>query len=122
MGFCPECGEEYQPEIAACPKCRIVLVTEPPPAPGPVVVHRVPDATAGAMLCGILQHNGIHAILRSSTIPAYGIVRRDWGTTAWGEIIVPAAEAEEARAIITDYLTALEEGGRVRDEDVEEPE
>jgi hypothetical protein len=46
-------------------------------------------------------------------------VRRDWSTTAWGEILVPRAEAHEARALIADYLDALERGGTVRDEDVE---
>ena len=47
-------------------------------------------------------------------------MRRDWSTTAWGEILVPAEEAEEARELIADYLGALERGGAVRDEDVED--
>jgi hypothetical protein len=47
-------------------------------------------------------------------------VRRDWRTSAWGEILVPPTEAEEARELIADYLSALERGGAVRDEDVEE--
>jgi hypothetical protein len=99
-----------------------VLAAEPPaPAddPAPEVVQRVPDAAAGAMLCGILEHNGIPAILRSATLPGYGSVRRDWSTTAWGEILVPSDAAEEARALIADYLAALERGGVVQDEDVE---
>jgi hypothetical protein len=48
------------------------------------------------------------------------MVRRDWSTTAWGEILVPREEAAEARALIEDYLRELERGGEVRDEDVEE--
>ena len=56
----------------------------------------------------------------AATLPGYGVVRRDWSTTAWGEILVPGAEAGEARAVIADYLAALEHGGMVRDEDVEE--
>ena len=97
----------------------MVLSAEPPKEPTPEVVHRVPDAAAGALLCGILEHHGIRAILRSATLPGYGTVRRDWGTTAWGEIMVPASEAAEARALIADYLDALERGGQVRDDDVE---
>jgi len=121
MGFCPECGAEYPPEIAACPRCRVVLNAEPPdPTPEtPEVVHRVPDAASGALLCGVLEHHGIQAMLRSATIPGYGSGRRDWTTTAWGEIIVPRADAAEARALLADYLAALERGGEVRDEDVE---
>lgn len=123
MPFCPECGTEYAPEIVACPRCRVVLVSERP-TPGdeasPTVVHRVPDAAAGALLCGVLEHAGIRAILRSATLPAYGTVMRDWSTTSWGEILVARSELDDARAVITDYLGALEHGGMVRDEDVEE--
>lgn len=120
MPFCPECGAEYEPAVAACPRCRVVLVPEPPAPPGePVVVHRVPDAASGALLCGMLEHNGVHTVLRSATLPGYGTVRRDWATSAWGEILVAPADSAEARALIADYLLALERGGQVRDEDVE---
>jgi len=120
MAWCPECGTEYGPEIAACPRCRVVLSAEPPRtrAEPPEVVHRVPDAAAGALLCGMLEHHGIPTVLRSATLPGYGVVRRDWVTTAWGEILVARAAAPEARALIAEYLAALERGGRVRDEDV----
>jgi len=120
-GWCPECGERYGAGIVACPACRVVLADEPPPRPGvPVVVHRVPDAASGALLAGVLENHGLRVHLRSATLPAYGAVRRDWGTSAWGELLVPPEEAEEAREVIAGYLAALERGGRVRDEDVEE--
>lgn len=118
--FCPECGREYAPEIAACPQCRVVLVDEPPAfGDSPVAVHRVPDAAAGALLCGVLEDEDIRTVLRPATLPGYGTVRRDWGTTHWGEILVARGDAAEARAILADYLAALERGGAVRDEDVE---
>lgn len=121
MGFCPECRAEYDEAIAACPRCRVLLSSTPPDrAHEPVVVHRVPDAASGALLCGILEHQGIPAVLRSATLPGYGTVRRDWSTTAWGEILVPLADADQARFWIAQYLTALERGGAVRDEDVED--
>lgn len=122
MKHCPDCGRDYDDDIVACPACREVLVAGAAPGPGPTVVHRVPDAAAGALLCGMLEHHGIHALLRSTTLPAYGQVLRDWSTTAWGEILTPAGEAEAARALIADYLSELERGGRVRDEDVLEHE
>ena len=124
MGFCPECGESYEPAVVACPRCRAVLVADPPSdaAASPEVVHRVPDAAAGALLCGVLEHHDIAAILRSATLPGYGSIRRDWSTSAWGEILVSGADAAEARALIADYLLALERGGQVRDEDVEAAE
>ena len=121
MPYCPECGAAYEEAVAACPRCRIVLEAEPAAGPSPPeVVHRVPDAAAGALLCGVLEHHGVRALLKSATLPGYGSVRRDWSTTAWGEILVAHEDAAEARALIADYLGALERGGEVRDEDVED--
>lgn len=120
-GWCPECGTRYGPGTVACPSCRVLLADHPPTrAESPVVVHRVPDAAAGALLAGLLEHHGLRVHLRSATLPGYGDVRRDWGTSAWGELLVRPEDADEAREVIADYLAALERGGRVRDEDVEE--
>ena len=118
--YCPECAARYGAGTVACPHCRAVLVAELPATGGaPVVVHRVPDAAAGALLAGLLEHHGLRVHLRSATLPGYGNVRRDWGTTAWGELLVSPDDAEEAREVISGYLAALERGGQVRDEDVE---
>lgn len=127
LRICPECKTAYPPEVVACPRCREVLEEEPEsPEEGGgklvtelQVVHRVPDIAAGHMLRGVLEHQGINALLRSNTLPGYGDVRADWGTTAWGDILVADEDADEARAILTDYLEALQRGGAVRDEDVE---
>ncbi|HKQ57307.1 MAG TPA: hypothetical protein VJY35_05530 [Candidatus Eisenbacteria bacterium] len=120
MGYCPECGAAYDPPVVACPRCRVVLGPEPVDPEGPPqVIHRVPDAAAGALLEGMLEHHGIRAVLRSTSLPAYGSVRRDWSTSAWGEILVSPEDAAEARSLIADYLQALERGGEVRDEDVD---
>jgi len=117
--WCPECGAGYDEAIVACPRCRVVLTDEPPiESTAPVVVHRVPDPAAGALLAGVLEHHGLHAFLRSTTVPGYGEMRRDWATSAWGELLVTPAEAAEAREVIAEYLAALERGGSVRDEDV----
>jgi hypothetical protein len=88
------------------------------PVTVPQVVYRVPDAAAGALLCGVLEYHGIPTVLRNATLPGYGSVRRDWATSAWGEILVAGASVEEARVLIADYLLALDQGGEVRDEDV----
>jgi len=124
VGFCPECGREYEPAVVACPRCRVVLVAErvDPDAIDPVVVHRVPDAVAGALLCGVLEHEGIRSVLRAATLPGFSSVRRDWGTSAWGEILVAPTDAPEARAILSDYLSALERGGPLSEDSEETDE
>jgi hypothetical protein len=125
MPFCPECGLGYPPAIVACPRCRVILSPEPARlVEGDLaeVVSRVPDEAAGVLLCGILEQHGVPALLRSATLPGYGFVRRDWSTSAWGEILVVRSLAAEARALISDYLQALAGGGAVRDEDVEAAE
>ena len=122
MGHCPECGAGYPPAVVACPRCRVVLEPIRAPEEGAFeIVHRVPDTVAGALLCGVLDHHGIPSILRAATLPGYGSVRRDWSTSAWGEILVSRTFAAEARGVLADYLEALAEGGAVRDEDVEAP-
>lgn len=121
MAWCPDCGREYGPGTVACPECRSMLADEPPVRRADVVVcHRVPDAASGALLCGVLENNGVTAVLRSARLPGYGDIRRDWATHAWGEILVPGEALEEAQEIISDYLAALDLGGAVRDEDVED--
>jgi hypothetical protein len=120
MGRCPECGASYAEGVVACPRCRAVLESAPAlERDVSEVVHRVPDAVAGALLCGVLDHHGIPAVLRAATLPGYGWVRRDWSTSAWGEILVTRSFAAEAKAVLADYLQALAEGGAVRDDDVE---
>jgi hypothetical protein len=122
VGFCPECGREYEPAVVACPRCRAVLVAEriDPDSIDPVVVHRVPDAVAGALLCGVLEHEGIRSVLRAATLPGLPAVRRDWATSAWGEILVAPTDVAEARAVLADYLAALERGGPLPGEPVED--
>jgi hypothetical protein len=123
MSRCPECGALYAEGVVACPGCRAVLEPDTAPDHDPAeVVHRVPDAVAGALLCGVLDHHGIPALLRAATLPGYGWVRRDWSTSAWGEIVVARSCAAEAKAVLADYLQALAEGGEVRDDDVEAAE
>ena len=120
-GWCPECGQRYDAGTVACPHCRAVLTDEPPATGGaPVVVHKVPDVAAGALLSGLLEYHGLRVYLRSATLPGYGDVRRDWGTSTWGELLVSPDDADEARELIGEYLAALERGGQVRDEDVED--
>ena len=83
------------------------------------VAHRVPDEASGVLLVGVLESQGIEAVLRSAQVAGYGLtLKRDWSTIAWGEILVADAHLDEARSIIAEYLAALQEGGPVTDAEV----
>ncbi|MEO5988805.1 MAG: DUF2007 domain-containing protein [Candidatus Eisenbacteria bacterium] len=84
-----------------------------------LVAHRVPDEASGVLLVGVLESQGIEAVLRSANVPGYGTwLKRDWSTTAWGEILVAAADVDEARNIIAEYVAALQQGGQLNDSEV----
>jgi len=86
------------------------------------VAHRVPDEASGVLLVGVLESQGIEAVLQSSNVAGYGTaLKRDWSTTGWGEILVAAANVDEARSIIAEYVAALQQGGQVTDADVGPP-
>jgi len=83
MVHCPECGARYPSAVVACPRCRVVLEPIVGADEGGVeVVHRVPDVVAGALLCGVLEHHDIPAILRAATLPGYGSGRHGWSAAA----------------------------------------
>mgnify|MGYP001571134550 CR=1 FL=1 len=83
------------------------------------VAYRVPDESSGVLLVGVLESQGIEAVLRSAQVAGYGMtLKRDWSTIAWGEILVADAHLEEARSILTEYVAALQQGGAVTDADV----
>lgn len=83
------------------------------------VVYRVPDESSGVLLVGVLESQGIEAVLRSAQVAGYGMtLKRDWSTIAWGEILVADVHLEEARSIIAEYVAALAQGGAVTDADV----
>jgi hypothetical protein len=127
MPVCPECRAVYPPAVVACPRCREILVDEDAlgedegesPFSELEVIQRVPDVAAGELLRGMLEHEGIPAVLRSTALPGYGGVRRDWGTSAWGELLVASEDAPAARELLAQYLEAMQRGGEVTDEDVE---
>lgn len=84
-----------------------------------VVAHQVPDEVTGVLLVGVLESQGINAVLRSANVAGYGgWLKRDWSTIAWGEILVAHEHVDEAREILGEYLAAMQQGGQVTDADV----
>jgi hypothetical protein len=105
--ICPECHASYEDGVILCRNCRAALVeTLPPGEPEDLFVDLkdVPDPVTAAMWQGALESQGIHAVVHSNALPAYGDVLRDWSTQAWGTLRVPRAEYDEATAVLEDFL------------------
>ena len=115
MPICPECDTPYETGVVVCRRCRVPLVdsADPPSEAGgePSLewisladVSPVPNAVTAAMWKGALESQGLHPVVRSHAIPAYGEVLRDWTTKAWGTLLVPDDELDEARLVLEDFL------------------
>lgn len=121
MPFCPKCRAEYVEGVEMCPDCQVPLVQKLPPKDEVgyielVEFQRVPDEVSGVMMKGILESNGIDAVLRAAKIPWYNGIASTWSAYYWGKIMVPKDELERGRKILDEYLRSLE------GEDAEEDE
>jgi hypothetical protein len=119
MPFCPECHASYEEGVVLCRNCRAALVDSLPPGGEEdafVELRDVPDAVTGAMWQGALESQGLHAVIRSHALPAYGDVLRDWSAKAWGSLVVPRHEYDEARAVLEDFLATAAEKAPAEDE------
>jgi hypothetical protein len=129
MPICPECRTPYEPGVVVCRSCRVPLVDsadEPALLRSPreddefvslAAVRTVPNAVTAAMWKGALESQGLHPVVRSHAIPAYGEVLRDWTTRAWGMLLVPDDELEEARLVLEDFLATAATRGAEHDDD-----
>ena len=124
MPFCPECRRSYEAGVVLCRDCQSPLVDELPVAVGGdesgyVLLHEVPDAVTAAMWQGALESQGLHPVVQSNALPAYGSVMRDWSAQAWGALVVPNDEYEEAKSVLEDFLTTAESKAPGEGEDPE---
>ena len=128
MPICPECRTPFEPGVVACRNCRVPLVDPADPSSEAggepslewialADVSPVPNAVTAAMWKGALESQGLHPVVRSHAIPAYGEVLRDWTTRAWGTLLVPEDEIAEARMVLADFLATAETKGGASGED-----
>ncbi|HKX18230.1 MAG TPA: dihydrodipicolinate synthase family protein [bacterium] len=68
-------------------------------------VHTAGDEVEALMLQGALEQAGIPVALRSRQMPGYGAVFEK-ATGVWGDLLVPDERADDATALIRDYLAA----------------
>jgi len=124
MRICPECRTPYEPAVVACRTCRVPLVDpaevgaeDSPEWVELVSVREVPNSVIAALWKGALESQGLHPVVRSHAIPAYGEVLRDWTTRAWGNLLVPADEHAEAMLVLDDFLATAAANPDASEED-----
>jgi hypothetical protein len=124
MPFCPECRRSYETGVVLCRDCQSHLVDELPKAAGwdesgYVLLREVPDSVTAAMWLGALESQGLHPVVQSNALPAYGNVLRDWSAQTWGALVVPSSEYEEAQVVLDDFLSTAASKAPGEDEDPE---
>lgn len=125
MPTCPECRATYDPGVVLCRDCRVPLVPAEELERGErewvslAEVRTLPNAVTAAMWKGALESQGLHPIVRSHAIPAYGEVLRDWTTRAWGTLLVPEDELAEARLVLEDFLATAASSAPGDDDEAE---
>ena len=120
MPFCPECKAEYRTEIQMCPECQVELVPEQSLEDVVEyvdweVVRDVPSEMVGNLIQGVLEAEGIEALVRPHEIGALGGARLQ---PEWGEVRVHRDDLERAKQIVEAY-TAIAEANSLADEDPE---
>ena len=128
MPFCPECRKSYEEGVVLCRDCRAGLVDSLADAGASgeetgvewvslVPLRPVPNAVTAAMWRGALESQGLHPVVRSNALPAYGEVLRDWSATSWGSLLVPEEELEEATSVLDDFIATAAQSGDITDEE-----
>ena len=111
MLFCPECSAEYTSDVSICADCQVELVPERLPEDTVEyvdweVVQEIPSEFVGNLIKGVLEGEGIDAVVRPHEISALGGIRLE---SEWGEILVLSDQVQNAKKIIEDHLAGLPE-------------
>ena len=109
MPFCPECDAEYTSDVSICADCQVELVTERLPADTVEyvdweVVQEVPNEFVGNLIKGVLEGEGIDAVVHPHGISALAGIRFE---SEWGEVLVHADQVQKAKTVVQDYLASL---------------
>ena len=123
MSFCPECSAEYTSDVLICADCQVELVPERLSEDAPEyidweVVQEIPSEFVGNLIKGVLEGEGIDAVVRPHEISALGGIRLE---SEWGEVLVYADQVQNAKSIIEDHLANLS-GDALENQDLDSKE
>jgi hypothetical protein len=124
MPICPECRRAWPDGVVLCRDCRVALedmlddahddahddVHDESGTGGAhvrlVPLRDVPDPVIAALWQGALESQGLHPVVHSRALPGYGQILQGWNSPAWGELLVPEDELEEAGVVLADFIAA----------------
>ena len=116
MPVCPECRRTWPEGVVLCRDCRVGLLDtledahDESDAGGAhvrlVPLRDVPDPVIAALWQGALESQGLHPVVHSRALPGYGQILQGWNSPAWGELLVPEDELEEASVVLADFIAA----------------
>jgi hypothetical protein len=82
------------------------------------VVHRASTEFEAISVREMLEAAGLRAVIRSRLVPGYNVPTLAGGQGGIvADILVPAEQEAQARALVADYLAALAVGGEPADAD-----
>ena len=111
MLFCPECSAAYTADVSICADCQVELTPEQLPEDiveyvDWEVIQEIPNEFVGNLIKGVLEGEGIDAVVRPHEISALGGVRLE---SEWGAVLVHADQVQNAKTVVQDYLAGLPE-------------
>jgi hypothetical protein len=108
MPYCPKCRDEFEDWVKVCPDCKVALVEKLPPLPETdetdeplVLIATAPGEPIAAMWSGILEEQGIKAMLKGGDL---GAAMYASTLNLPFEIYVLESQADTARDILAPFI------------------
>lgn len=117
MPFCPECRDEFEDWVEACPDCKVALVKQLPSLPEtgekrdePLVkIATAPNEPIAQMWSGVLAEHNIPCLLKGGNLGAAMYIPT---MILPHQLYVVASEWDRAKELLAPFLA--DEAGKIK--------